>query len=67
MHFFKHCTYSFYIILRIIINEKIDFGYFSLFVNDNNENMSIVTFGMGTYETCYNVQSIYTNYTRYIN
>ena len=45
--------------------EKKDFGSFFLFVNDNNENMpSMLTFSIQSYEICYNVQGIYTNYTR---
>ena len=36
-------------------------------MNDNNENMSMLTFITKVYEICYYVQGIYTNCTRYMN
>ena len=49
--------------------KKLDFGhfYFYFFMNDNNENMSMLTFITKVYEICYYVQGIYTNCTRYMN
>ena len=35
-------------------------------MNDNNENMSMLTFITKVYEICYYVQGIYTNCTRYM-